>query len=107
MYSNSETDLDMSENLGLGRVKNLCFGLDQTKAELRTRLDQTSAEKNTESPDSSVSSLSGWTDGHRRSFFSKSGQNHFSQNPDIRQNQDRQNPDKNETGTVLSADVWS
>jgi len=37
-YSNSHTDLDMSENLGLGRVENLSFGLDQAKAELRTRL---------------------------------------------------------------------
>ena len=29
----------MSENLGLGQVKNLSSGVDQTKAELRTRLD--------------------------------------------------------------------
>ena len=81
---------------------------------------QTSADKDSESPDSSVLSLSGRTDRQRTEFFREirtkpgqrtesrqtesgqtdTGQLYFSksgQNPDTGQNRDRQNPDRQTT----------
>ena len=69
--------------------------------------DQTSADKDSESPDSSVSFLSGWTDRQRVAFF---------YNPDRIRTADRHRTrfsvksehkrDKDRTWPALSADVW-
>ena len=58
--------------------------------------EQTSADKDSESPDSSVLSLSGRTYRQRTEFFWKSGQN-----PDTGQNRDRQNPDRQTSDRIF------